>query len=152
MKKSLVNKLSNYQCEFQRDFRAQNLLLIIAFDRLSHELIMAKLNAFGFSLSALQLMQSYLTERKQSTKINQAYGSWKEMLFDVRPKIYTYICVNHLFLLIKNIGFAGYADVNTIYNAGSNTHEVYFSSRNYLNIFLSDLLIIRSKVIFTNVI
>ena len=36
-----------------------------AFDCLSHELIIAKLNVYGFSLSALNLMQSYLSERKQ---------------------------------------------------------------------------------------
>lgn len=79
-------------------------------------------------------MQSYPTERKQSTKINQAYCSWKEMLFDVPPKIHTYICVSALFLLIKNIGFASYADANTIFNAGGNTMRSYFSSKNYLNI------------------
>ena len=51
-----------------------------AFDCLSHELIIAKLHAYGFSLSALKLMQSYLSERKQRTKINQAYSSWEEIL------------------------------------------------------------------------
>ena len=41
-----------------------------ALDCLSHELIIARLNAYGFSLSALKLMQSYLSGRKQRTKIN----------------------------------------------------------------------------------
>ena len=41
-----------------------------AFDCLSNELIIAKLTAYGFRLSALKLMQSYLSERKQGTKIN----------------------------------------------------------------------------------
>ena len=54
-----------------------------AFDCLSHELIIAKLNAYGFSLSALKLMQSYLSERKQRTKVNQAYSSWEEIPFGV---------------------------------------------------------------------
>ena len=53
------------------------------FDCLSHELIIAKLNAYGFSLSALKLMQSYLSERKQITKLNQPYSSWEEILFGV---------------------------------------------------------------------
>ena len=35
-----------------------------AFDSLSHELTIAKLNTYGFSLPALKLMQSYLSERK----------------------------------------------------------------------------------------
>ena len=78
---------SKYQCGFRRGFSAQNCLLAMlekwkssagdgkafgvlltdlskAFDSLSHELTIAKLNTYGFSLSALKLMQSYLSERK----------------------------------------------------------------------------------------
>ena len=47
------------------------------FDHLSHELIIAKLNAYGFNLAALKLVQSYLTKRQQKTKINQCYSSWE---------------------------------------------------------------------------
>ena len=46
-----------------------------AFDCLPHDLIIAKLNAYGFSLSAARLMLSYLCNRKQRTKINIAYSS-----------------------------------------------------------------------------
>ena len=38
-----------------------------AFDCLSHDLIIAKLNAYGFSLSTARLMQSYLYTRTQRT-------------------------------------------------------------------------------------
>ena len=54
-----------------------------AFDCLSHELIIAKLNAYGFNLPALKLMHSYLSHRKQRTKVNHANSSWEETLFDV---------------------------------------------------------------------
>ena len=77
--------LSKYRCGFQRGFSAKNYLLAMlekwkssldkgkafavlltdvskAFDCLSHELIITKLNAYGFSLSGLKLMQSYLSE------------------------------------------------------------------------------------------
>ena len=54
-----------------------------AFDCLPHDLIIAKRNAYGFSLSAARLMQSYLSSRKQKTKINTAYSSWEEILFGV---------------------------------------------------------------------
>ena len=98
--------LSKYECGFRRGFSAENCLLAMlekwkslvdtgkafgllltdlskAFDCLSHELIIGKLNAYGFSLSALKLMQSYLSERKQRTKINQAYSYWEEIPFGV---------------------------------------------------------------------
>ena len=42
------------------------------FDCLSHELIISKLNAYGFSLPALTLKNNYTVERKQSLKIKQA--------------------------------------------------------------------------------
>ena len=56
------------------------------FDCLPHDLDIAKLNAYGFSLSAARLMQRYLSNRKQTTKINTAYSSWEELLFDT-PKV-----------------------------------------------------------------
>ena len=39
-----------------------------AFDCLPHDLILAQLNAYGFSLPVLRLMQSYLSNRKQRAK------------------------------------------------------------------------------------
>ena len=43
-----------------------------AFDCLPHELIVGKLNAYGFSLLVARLVQSYLSNRKQRTKRNDA--------------------------------------------------------------------------------
>ena len=54
-----------------------------AFDSLPHELIIAKLNAYGFNLPALKLMYRYLSHRKEHTKVNHAYSSWEEILFRV---------------------------------------------------------------------
>ena len=39
-----------------------------AFDCLDHELLIAKLNAYGFSLTALKLVHNYLSNIKQRTK------------------------------------------------------------------------------------
>ena len=54
------------------------------FDCLSHELIIAKLNVYGFNLPALKLMHSYLSHRKQCPKVSHAYISLEEILFGVR--------------------------------------------------------------------
>ena len=98
-----------------------------AFDCLSHELIIAKLNAYGFSLSVLELMQSYLSEKKQKTKINQAYSSWEEILFGVPQGFILGPILFNIFLVVQNVDFAGYADSNTIYDADDNIDEVIFS-------------------------
>ena len=42
-----------------------------AFDCFSHDLLLPKLNAYGFSLPALRLMQSYLSNKKEKTKQRQ---------------------------------------------------------------------------------
>ena len=47
-----------------------------AFDCFSHDLLIAKLNAYGFSIAALRLVQNYLSNRKQRTKINLDFSSW----------------------------------------------------------------------------
>ena len=57
--------------------------LLKAFDCLDHELLIAKLNAYGFSLTALKLVHNYLSNRKQRTKINSTYSSFLEIIFGV---------------------------------------------------------------------
>ena len=46
-----------------------------AFDCLSHDLLTAKLHAYGFDLASLKILQDYLTNRKQKTKVDLFYGS-----------------------------------------------------------------------------
>ena len=43
--------------------------LLKAYDRIPHELLIAKLEAYGFHEKSLRLMYSYLTNRKQGVKI-----------------------------------------------------------------------------------
>ena len=54
-----------------------------AFDFLDHELLTAKLNAYGFSLPVLRLINDYLSNRKQRTKIENAYNTWLDIIFGV---------------------------------------------------------------------
>ena len=56
-----------------------------AFDCLPHELLIAKLHAYGFSLATLRLVCSYscLIKNKgqKKKKRNESYSSWEEILF-----------------------------------------------------------------------
>ena len=51
-----------------------------AFDCLDHELLIAKVNAYGFTLPTLNLIQHYLSNRKQIAKINSSYNEWVEII------------------------------------------------------------------------
>ena len=46
-----------------------------AFDCLSHELITAKLDIHGFIFNSLKLINSFLSHRKQRSKIKHFYSS-----------------------------------------------------------------------------
>ena len=48
-----------------------------AFDSVCHGLLLAKLRAYGFSKVALELMSSYLCERRQRVRLDNVYSDWQ---------------------------------------------------------------------------
>ena len=50
-----------------------------AYDCIPHDLLLAKLEAYCFSLESLNLMNSYLTHRLQRVKVNGTYSSWQQV-------------------------------------------------------------------------
>ena len=55
----------------------------MAFGCLDHELLIVKLNAYGFSLPALRLIYDYLTHGKQRKRVNNSYSEWLAVMFGV---------------------------------------------------------------------
>ena len=51
-----------------------------AFDTINHQLLLAKLYAYGFSKQALAIICSYLSNRKQRIKIINAFSFWKDLI------------------------------------------------------------------------
>ena len=56
-----------------------------AFDCVDHNLIIAKLNPYGFEKQSINFIYSYLIKRKQKTKVDSVVSSWK-MLFSGVPQ------------------------------------------------------------------
>ena len=50
------------------------------FDRINHELLFPKLRSYGFSNNALNLMCSYLKNRKQRVQINNNFSATKAII------------------------------------------------------------------------
>ena len=69
-KKKKKKKLSD------KDFDGAVLMdLSKAFDTLNHELLIAKLHAYGFNRDSFKLRNDYLSNRWQRTKTNKSFSS-----------------------------------------------------------------------------
>ena len=103
-----------------------------AFNCLDHELRSAKLNANGFSLPALQLINDYLSNRKQRTKIENTYSTWLDIIFGVPqgsilgPLLFN-VFLADLFFTVNDIDIASYADDNTPYMIADNVDDLIIS-------------------------
>ena len=144
--------LSTYLCGYRKGYNAQYALISLlekwkksldqknyagailmdlskAFDTINHELLLAKLHAYGFDKTALAIIKSYLTNRWQHTKINTAFSSWTELLNGVPqgsilgPLLFN-IYINDLFFNFAETDISNYADDTTLYACDSNLQNL----------------------------
>ena len=117
----LIRLIEDWRSHLDNDFLVGAILLDLskAFDCIPHDLLIAKLHAYGFDEDALVLTYSYLKRRKQCVRINNTYSSFQEVISDVPqgsvlgPILFNFH-INDLFLFIKQATLYNYADGNTL--------------------------------------
>ena len=100
-----------------------------AFDTLNHDLLLAKLHAYGFDRDSLKVFYSYLSNRYQRTKINKIFSSWRKIVRGVPQgsvlgTLLFNIYINHLFYMTELTDVCNFADDATFHACDSSLDDL----------------------------
>ena len=151
----MKDKFSPLLCGFRKNYNTQHALIRLierfkhcldnsgvivavlmdlskAYDCIPHDLLIAKLHAYGISMQSLKLLYSYLTNRKQRVKINISFSDWFEIIVGVLqgsvlgPLLFN-IFINDLLPCIEDDDLCNFADDNTLYKCCRSVIEAKLS-------------------------
>ena len=92
-----------------------------AYDCLPHDLVLAKLEAYGLDTNSLRFLFDYLSCREQKTKMGSAYRNWSEVLRGIPKRsilgpLPFNIFINDIFPCTEKSEIFNFADDNTPYS------------------------------------
>ena len=90
-----------------------------SFDCLPHNLLLAKLQAYGVSQDAVKLIESYLSDRSQQIRMGSITSDWENLTKGVPqgsilgPLLFN-VFINDIFYIVEKCSLYNYADDNTL--------------------------------------
>ena len=136
----VTTKISSLLCAYRKGHSAQHALIRLietirktldrkgvagmilmdlfkAFDCMPHDLLIAKLKAYGFGLQGLRLIANYLSDRKQRVKVGSTYSDWLQTKTGVPqgsvlgPLLFN-IFLNDFIYIVEHSEVCNFADDN----------------------------------------
>jgi hypothetical protein len=100
-----------------------------AFDCLPHDLLLLKLKHYDLSETAVHLIKSYLSNRKQCVKIDGTLSEFRDIIKGVPQgsilgPIFFNIFINDIFNFVSKSNLYNYADDNTLSYASSSIQDL----------------------------
>ena len=146
------NIFSKNQCGFRKGFSTQHVRLVMiekmkiardskefsaailtdlskAFNCICHDLLIEKLDAYGFDRNALKLIYDYLSDRPQKNKVGFWFSAYLDIIYGVpQGSILGALLFNidlcDLFFEDYSSDFANFADDTTFYECGPTLNQV----------------------------
>ena len=100
-----------------------------ASDCLSHDLLIAKLEAYGLDVGSLNFLLDYLSLRKHRTKVGSSVSKWSEICRGItqgsilEPLLFN-IFINDIFFSVEKPKICNFADDNTVYSCGKDLAKI----------------------------
>ena len=102
-----------------------------AYDCVNHDLIIAKLEAYGVGKNGLRLIQNYLSQRQQRVNVGSSFSEWLEIILGIPqgsilgPILFN-VFINDVLLSIKETDICNFADDTTLYACGKQLDTIFF--------------------------